>query len=217
MTVLSIEQREVRGRFFGGWLAATTLGWPLGSLAMFSLGWTLEGALLRLFGVSDTAYSTALAVITGLTFGLTGVVGGAIAGAFQWIVLRDYLARAGHWIAASAVGYSLGFGPGFAVAMALDHAMGGNFNDDSAVMPFVVGVFLAGTVIGVAQWCVLRHERRGAAWWILASTVAYPLLFALGTSLEGLGFEILSLGVVGLLLGTITGAAMMGILRQPVP
>ena len=52
----------------------------------------------------------------GWLFGLTGVAGGMIGGLFQARVLRPYTSRAGWWVLATVVSWSLAWGLGGALA-----------------------------------------------------------------------------------------------------
>ncbi|MCJ7668464.1 MAG: hypothetical protein MUP04_09355 [Anaerolineae bacterium] len=120
-----------------------------------------------------------------------GVVLGAGVGIFQWLVLRRRVSRAGWWVLARTVGLAGGAVVGTtAVALA-----GGDPTTWGVVGGWVVG----GAMAGLMQWFVLRRQVSRAGWWVLASTV---------------GWAVSSYGVV---LGAVTGIAVVWLLRQPIP
>ena len=120
-----------------------------------------------------------------------GVVLGAGVGIFQWLVLRRRVSRAGWWVLASILGLAGGAVVGTtAVALA-----GGDPTTWGVVGGWVVG----GAMAGLMQWFVLRRQVSRAGWWVLASTV---------------GWAVSSYGVV---LGAVTGIAVVWLLRQPIP
>ena len=73
------------------WMLANTVGWGVGGAALFLGPWALSG--LWTF--------TAAGLVA-------GTMGGAVAGALQWLVLKQQIARAGWWIVASTGGRAVG-------------------------------------------------------------------------------------------------------------
>jgi hypothetical protein len=115
---------------------------------------------------------------------------GLVMGILQWVVLRQYLRRAGWWILASAVGWS----GGWAIALAL--------------APQGIGILtepLLGAAIGTLQWLVLRRQLHQAGWWIVVSSLGWTI------ALTGLAGQILA----GAMVGAVTGIALELLLRYP--
>jgi NhaP-type Na+/H+ or K+/H+ antiporter len=77
----------------------------------------------------------------------------------------------------------------------------------------VIGVSL-GLAIGIGQWLTLRRLGNRANLWPLISTLALVFALMVGLPLGGEGRKWLSLGVIGLLAGTISGLGMMWLTRR---
>ena len=165
------------------WLMAAAFGWGEGVY----WGWYAGGEPKTLEAIP--------AVIMA---GYAGVAaGGILMGVLQWLVLRRHVDRAGRWVlaslgAAAIVGVVV-FGVG-----AVDVEAG-----------WIGGVSAYGTVVGVLQWLVLRRQIPRAAWWVLASTVAWVVGMPLGdlNGPPGLGGAY----------GVITATALVLLLRQKPP
>lgn len=201
------------------WTVAHTLGWVMGGA--FS-----SSALPALFGWS--------------LFGLT-----------QWLVLRTVLPRMGAWVALSAAGGAIGIGlfaatevllqrydpPMVWQALQQSRSEEGRPTSRETSNPVVpdrppefwvwpLAGSVLGSVLGAAQWVLLRRRLDGALWWIPANLVAW----AVGAGLAGLALmpTFNSAGVAGLTTwsviapvaaggvcaGGISGAALVRIVRR---
>jgi hypothetical protein len=80
-----------------------------------------------------------------------------------------------------------------------------------------VVVALGGAVTGILQWLVLRGKVSRAGWWVLASIVGWALGIALWDSGWDAGTEYETFLMVGsrVVLGAVTGGALVWLLRQP--
>jgi hypothetical protein len=157
---------------------------------------------------------------------LIGAIGVVILASLQWLVLRRYLARLKwwSWIAASALGQLAG-----TVVVALAGA------GSLLLGPRVVGAIgvaalgiatsvvlggLLGAVVGIIQWLILRRHLTHALWWIVATTtagVALALVLPtqqLGSEVSGTGALLAGQAISGMLVGTITGLAVVFLLRK---
>jgi hypothetical protein len=124
--------------------------WPLAILLGFPIGGLIADLVIN--GVDSMG--TAIA---------GGLIAGAIIGAAEWFVLRDWISWL--WIPATAVGMALGLAAGAAL---IDY---GIERGDVVVLGAVTGVG-----VGVLQALVLaRHGIAGAVWWAGAN----PPLWAL--------------------------------------
>jgi len=89
----------------GSWAAACTVGGAVG------------GLVFEAFAKADLAEVTIARAFGGVVFG--ALVGGFVAGAMQWLVLRQQVYRAGWWVLASTVGGAVAFAVGGAVGGAV--------------------------------------------------------------------------------------------------
>jgi len=97
-----------------------------------------------------------------------GAVGGAIGGWFsgltQWVILRRKVKRANGWILLSTVAWAIGW----AVVIGWPAEWSTNF---SFVAPIV-----GGSVVGLGQCVVLRHNVKRAGWWVLATVASWSVV-----------------------------------------
>lgn len=165
------------------WFAATALGW--------AIGWTLAGAIRepihRLVG-PDFGFVVAETAAEAATWGLTGL----LVGVGQWLAIRSRIRRAGWWVVATVVAWTLAGSVQRFRAKGMEEIMRemvpwiGSFSW-RYVRWFDMGMGmlsdgLVGLVIGVVQWPVLRKKVRGAGWWIVISMLAWasiPVLVAI--------------------------------------
>jgi hypothetical protein len=171
-------------------------------VAVMYVGFALVGgnhlqaqAPTRSFDFADILPSAAL---FGLLF---GIVGGAIVGALQWVVLRPWVPGVRWWI------------PLTALAFGLIHA----FNDSFQYPPFdIPAVLLAdGVVLGALQWFALRRALPRSWVWLPAVAIGWlaGMLFSIAL-LPQLGGDplaelLLGWGSAGLVTGLITGAVLL--------
>lgn len=183
---------------WGFWLA-----WVLASIMGFVMGAFL--GMIIAYGLFDRDAFDA-------TIGVTsGIVLGATAGCLQWVVLREKVARAGWWVLASALGFTITLGTLGAIGI-----------NENYVMAGILFAAVFGIAGGVLQWLVLRRAGIArAGLWVLASifgslvaAIGFPISSAIGAA----GNYGLSAIVFGLLLGAglgaIPGAALVWLLRQ---
>jgi hypothetical protein len=148
-----------------------------------------------------------------LTFTVIAILLGLGVGVLQWLVLRKRVSRAGWWVLASAAGGTLLFQNVF-------EGIYWSLEGFGALLSWIGVVALGGAVTGTLQWLVLRGQVSRAGWWILASTVGWVLSAIVTGSIpwgvdDGSGFA--ALVVIGAVMGALTGAALVWLLRQPVP
>lgn len=202
------------------WAAVNTLG--------FSLASTFVGVAMATFEPRpchdiDCLVNVALLLVHAI---LGGIVGAALVGVMQWVVLRRQLSRVGWWVLATTVGLALG-----TVAALFAGASGQRgIPFPASLAPFGA---LIGAVVGLMQWRILRRQVARAGWWVLASGVAFSLGLSTlavwmglsGTTVEGRsvrGNEVLLIvsfaawgGAVGTAVGASTGATLIWLLRRP--
>lgn len=205
-TFKSIEQRIA---FVVLWTLATALGVSAGHL-LADIIW---------FGVSSRW------LFPFVPFG--GAMLGVVTGPLQWLVLRPHVRRGQSWMLATAAGWAGSWAIGSTAALVLA-APGGN-------TLFLVSMACGTPVVGLAQRSVLRNWSTRADSWLVPGAVGWIALM----SVEVLASQSLSsisdlasrfvetvtgyspsstvgasvLG--GLLLGAISGMAMMRMLESP--
>jgi hypothetical protein len=142
------------------------------------------------------------------SFNSDGAVIGVSIGIMQWLVLRRHFNRAGWWVLASVTGFAVGKALGDALAQA----------DVGAVGLALSGAAI-GTSLGIAQWAVLRRHVEQAAWWVLASVVAWVVGWSIISVVDvapggptGMAYLIGSTGAAAA--GVITGLTLVRLLRQ---
>jgi len=152
------------------WTLLTTLGLTGGLVAGPLLG-NPVGRLL------NAAIGTAL---------IACIIGGVL-GAFQAAGLRRLLAKPGWWIAASVAGAAVGLALGIAVVqeggalLTGTHPRIAQLGTGMRAVSFVTIGLIAGTVLGIAQWMVLRTQKAAVRHWIFASAVALGAAFSLAS------------------------------------
>ncbi|PMB17730.1 hypothetical protein [Fischerella thermalis] len=111
----------------------------------------------------------------GFQFFATLVLTGPILGITQWLVLRRYIRHTNWWVIASIFGWYLGIPVTLVTREILNPVLLEMLLAVSKLWEVfwlnTVNQFVTFTVLGVAQWLVLRQHLQQAWWWILASSV----------------------------------------------
>lgn len=128
---------------------------------------------------------------------LAAAVGALAAGTLQSFVLRRRVAGATYWVGANLAAIA-------AVAL-LAYVVG--------VVDAGEGVAVLGTVLGVSQWLLLRRQLPKAGWWVLASSVGWVV----GGLVSAIVSGVVAWALIGAVYGGISGAALVWLLRRPVP
>jgi hypothetical protein len=194
MATAAVDTKRTRvGWDFGlPWVLATSIGWAVGGVVLLALIGSLGDTL------GNVAGDTTLGLLVGIG---------------QWLVLRQWLDKAGWWILASAGGWLLG-----ASLLVLQGPLGEN-------MGGLIATIGLGLIPGTLQWLLLRQQVARAGWWVLASTVLTFVALLAGVAAgngvapegSGLGFGLI-LGITSGLVFGITSALVLGrLLRHPAP
>ena len=207
--------------FWGRWVAANTLG----ELAGLGIVGAVSSSVIRVFGEPVSAgYVLAFAA---LSLGL-GAVEGAIVGYAQASVLRRRLPRLHGWVAATTLGaaiaWALGMLPSTAIALYQPPGPAAAL-DVPDWLQIVLAVplgMVAGAILAVPQWRVLRRHVAHAGWWLPANALAWgfamPLVFVAagvrpetGAALSAL-IVIVCLAAAGAVAGAVHGAYLVWLL-----
>jgi hypothetical protein len=185
------KRTRVGWSFWLQWVVATGVGWAVGGVVLSACIGSLGDDL------GNVAGNAAL---------------GLLAGIGQWLVLRQWLDKAGWWVLVSAGGWLL--------AVSVGEVLQGMLGENVGGLILTIGL---GFVPGILQWLLLRRQGARAGWWVLASTI---LVFAAllagaaagsGAGLEesGLGYGIVAGIAGGIVFGSTSGLVLGWLLRQP--
>jgi hypothetical protein len=201
------QQQAVSRRQDSGVGAGFLVRWVL----THSAAWAALGVLLFGFEIgSDSLLGSMLgSAIAGLVLGLV-----------QWPHVELHLIYARWWPLASALGALLGTLLGAGVGMLLQSL---------EWVASAAAVVVATTVLGVAQWWILRQQVARAGWWIVANALGWGLGLLGGFIVVVLGFVLeptLALpggmfmggaiggAIAGAIGGTISGGVLLWLLRR---
>ncbi|MEK6256579.1 MAG: hypothetical protein N2C13_04580 [Chloroflexota bacterium] len=142
------------------------------------------------------------------SFSLYGVV--------QWIVLRWYHGNIGRWVIAVITGLFLA---GFTAFIPLYKIiplytwLPGNINTiiNNSAAYFLYGA-VAGVVVSIPQWLVLRHHVSKSGWWIMAVTIGWGISWVTMNMSQGAFLHELNFGIT---YGLVTGGVLIWLLHQP--
>lgn len=181
------------------WLATSAVGMIVGGMLAFASIWTVGEAVEKAAG--ETAAYFAIGALFGAIIGVSASIG-------PGLLLQSRGIPAARWILASAVSCAIGM----AIGITLIFIFMEPESMPEAATGVVLGIFL-GLPLGIGQWLVLRERGLLAGEWVLISGLAFVIGMTIGLPLGGEGREWLSLGVIGLLIGAITGLGMVWSLR----
>jgi hypothetical protein len=116
-----------------------------------------------------------------------------------------------HWVAANALGLGVGMALFAAVAEGIEQSglLGAPELGERA--GHIVGLALAGTIFGLAQWRLLRRYTSISAWAVLGTALGLALGYIVGYELGGPPIDFVLAPALAALLG---GIVQLGALRQ---
>jgi hypothetical protein len=180
------------------WMAASTVGFALGSTVYGNAGKLLTDA-------------TPAVIALTVTVGLYPLVA-TLPGFLHWLILRRWFPHAGWWVLASGAGSLLGY---FVTAWGLGVA---DTQGETTFARFAVpaSMAVAGAAVGTLQWVVLRRWVSRAGWWVLASSISWVVAEYVYLEMTRASDVHLLLGaaVSGALSGAITGLTLVGLIRN---
>ena len=179
----------------------------------------LIAALATTLIASASPVAAQLGVAVGGSIGLAASV--TLIGVVQWwIVLRHYFTDGHRWFISSGLASIIGslFGMGSALliqrfipALLEPVQRAGEYTNPALDGMIYGGVIMAGIVVSITQWTVLRTVFKQAVWWIPASLFGGMLSFWLSTEPRVANTSVrilLGLGM-GAGYGAITGGTML--------
>jgi len=176
--------------FWLRWVLANALGEAVGLSAVLLVGFGVLGP--RLAGLTG-AWPAVIGLVAGV---LLGIFEGIVVGAAQGIVLRARLPRLAlrTWIVATVIGAMVAWGLGMLPSTLMGAGAGAGAGADASggqaaadmpealtyVMAAGMGL-VAGIVLALPQWLVLRQHARRAGWWLPMNGLAWlcgmPIVF----------------------------------------
>jgi len=205
---MNAEHTFIGWRFGLRWVLLTAAGWiisfPLGFVLVAVAGWIIgvhEGSIILKLGLDNAAVFICIATVVGL---------------MQWLALRRIVRRAGFWVLASIIGFTISS----SIHGVVCHVYG--YPDELGplgTLVWAVAFVVGGTLAGVMQQRILRRQVYHSAWWVPASAVGWGLsMIGLGISSffppNGRPFIVLPLVLASVLLGIVTGGVLIWLLRR---
>lgn len=193
--------------------------WVLASTIAQILGWIVIGYFSQATNefVNENTYKVLL---------LVGTVEGFLLGFAQWLVLRSYIRRASFWIFLTIVAALLSWFLGLTVSVVIGLFYAANLNRTMTTLVKEIALLGAaiGTVIGYAQWLILKIANKKAIWWVSANALAWSLGLVVAFIGAGInkssGFKIhptlvtVATGaVMGIVISSITGLVLVWLLK----
>ncbi len=128
---------------------------------------------------------------------LSGAIGGAVVGLAQWLVLRNRIFRSKWWVLVSIVTWLL-------IGASSLGALGWIAPRTEQIWlrlfhGFINGA-IAGAILGLGQWFVLRNQIYWEEWWMITNIVAWAIGLPLGWLVGGFIYQ-----EIGLFIGEVIG------------
>ncbi len=175
-------------RYWLWWTTATVVGWII--------GYVINNLIIAAFNLTAEAMTQGDRPELIIASILAMVSMGLSVGLLQWLVLRREVPSSTLWVPATALGFAVGIWFGLA---------------------------FMGLGTGLAQWWVVRKTFSKGSWWPTISAVIWPLGYLAGGSVGGAlipvtNSQLLAGGigilVTGLIVGAVTGAVLLWMLRE---
>ena len=225
MVAIKTDGGQIGWRFGIRWVLLTVAGWTIG----FPLGFVFLAVAGWIIGLHEGSDSIMLKL--GLDNAAVVIVEVAVVSLMQWLALRRVIQRAGFWVLASIIGFTISS----SIHGVVCHVYG--YPDDLGfplgALVWTLFFILGGTLTGLLQQRILRHQVRRSGWWVPASAAGWGLgviglaiaCFVLPTILPIMRkapfvllliHQIILPTVLGAgLLGIVTGVTLIWLLRQP--
>jgi len=165
--------------------------WVLANVTSWLVWALLNFGLLAVISVANPPADLGLLISAAFL-----LVVGAVLGSAQWWMLRGQVPLTTRWIIFTALGFAIGA-----------------FFD----------LTFAGLGVGLAQWLLLRNVLNKAGWWPVINAVAWPVGYLTGSVLGAAVSQLTNSvtlaavaiwGVSGAIIGAITGAVLLWLLRK---
>lgn len=216
---IAAERPRVGWRTWRRWVLANVVGEVVG----FGLAAAIGATAAPLVERAEDIYQLLIGV--GVVAAV-GIVEGSVVGFAQWLALR--LALPGltprAWVGATVAGAIAAWGAGMAIGTLAGDRLGAFAGASPLLAAALIGA-VAGTLLSVFQWLVLRRSLRSAGRWVPVHAIAWALgmvvAFAgMGSVPDDAPIVIVAAvgGATGLAMGAgvaaLTGLALIHLLRK---
>jgi hypothetical protein len=196
------------------WIMANALGELVGLGATFAIGFGLFSGLSDIPGIGAALLNAGMMTTT-------GVLEGSVVGSSQWMVLRKTIPSIGWrpWVIATIIGAVIAwfFGSIPMTMMSLSQPTASTpASEPSQTMVLMLAAgmgLIAGAILSVVQWRVLRKQVRKAWLWLPANALAWavgmPIIFAavdLAQLADSIGGSVMVMAAGITLAGAVVGA-----------
>jgi hypothetical protein len=217
---MDTEHTFIGWRFGLRWVLLTVVGWVIG----FPLGFVFVAVVGSIIGVHEGSDSIILKL--GLDNAALFIFVVAAVSLMQWLALRRVVQRAGFWVLASIIGFTISS----SIHGVVCHVYG--YPDDlgfPGALCWAAACVVGGALAGLLQQRILRHQVCHSAWWVPASAAGWGLS-VIGFGLIGLAIHspkeagpfaaligglVLPVGLGAILLGIVTGGTLIWLFGQP--
>lgn len=181
------------------WTLLTTLGLSGGLVSGLLIGMPL-GQIVN-------------AMIT--TAAVTCLVGGVL-GSFQAFALRPILRRPSWWIVVTIVGLGIGLAAGVVLVEQTGILITGfrpnvaRLGSLARALSFIGLGIVAGSILGIAQWLVLRKQAPRVKYWIAASAIGMAVAFCASSLLLDVSHVRIG-SLPGVVIFVLASSAMLGL------
>jgi hypothetical protein len=191
------------------------LQWVLANVVGLAVGWGSEDGFAGAFGFEGPTSRNIVSHLVGF------LVGGAVIGLAQWLVLRDRVQRSG-WVSLpiTLAPAALALVP--LVVLLLGLSAAATRPDPGTPGPLwvelvivVFGALVLGIAVAGVLRLVMRRSMGWAGWGVLASSVAFPVGFITGFAFGPAGSLIMPVAMVGLACGITQWRALRGQVSRP--
>ena len=209
MVATKTDGGQIGCRFGIRWVLLTVAGWTIG----FPLGFVFVAVAGWIIGIPEGSDSIILKL--GLDNAALFIVVVAVVSLMQWLALRRVVQRAGFWVLASIIGFTISS----SIHGVVCHVYG--YPDDLGPLGALVWTLffiLGGTLTGLLQQRILRHQVHRSGWWVPASAAGWGLVvigFGIVSKILGVRLQVVGLIASSGLLGIVTGVTLIWLLRQP--
>jgi hypothetical protein len=197
----------------GGVMAGAVLAFFVGAFQITTFKQNARTVILSVLGVVAGTVLCCAASATGpsqveselsinLRLGVvSGGIAGALAGLYQWALLRKRLSGLGGWIPVTVACWAAGT----AIAYGLTKAQASETLTEWLI--FLLAATAGGAILGAGQWLLLRRSLNRALWWIPASALAWALAVPLSKFMPLYSFPP---GVIG---GVVMGGVLVWMMK----
>lgn len=193
--------------------------WVIANTIAQSIGWFVAAHLGQIIDKFDIENLYPILL-------LLGTLEGLLLGFAQYLVLRRYIRKAIYWILFTAVGVLVSWFMGLTVSAVIGLFYAANLHQKITTLINEVALLGAavGTVIGYAQWLILKAVNKQAIWWVFTNALAFSLGLVIafigagidklpGLNIHPLLIAVATGAVMGISISSITGIVLVGLLK----